>query len=41
FFTGSTKVGRKVAIKAAQSLTPTLMELGGKCPCLVDEGVDL
>lgn len=41
FFTGSTKVGRKVAMKAAESLTPTLMELGGKCPCVVDEGVDL
>ena len=41
FFTGSTQVGRKVAIKAAESLTPTLMELGGKCPCVVDEGVDL
>jgi aldehyde dehydrogenase (NAD+) len=41
FFTGSTRVGRKVAMKAAQFLTPTLMELGGKCPCVVDEGVDL
>ncbi|MEN8784015.1 MAG: aldehyde dehydrogenase family protein [Akkermansiaceae bacterium] len=41
FFTGSTGVGRKVAMKAAESLTPTLMELGGKCPCVVDKGVDL
>jgi len=41
FFTGSTRVGREVAVKAAETLTPTLMELGGKCPCVVDEGVDL
>ena len=41
FFTGSTRVGRKVAVKAAGTLTPTLMELGGKCPCVVDAGVDL
>lgn len=41
FFTGSTRTGRKVAVKAAESLTPTLMELGGKCPCVIDEGVDL
>ena len=41
FFTGSTRVGRKVAMQAAQSLTPVLLELGGKCPCVVDEGLDL
>eukprot|EP00095_Tigriopus_kingsejongensis_P006625 snap_masked-scaffold4919_size5242-processed-gene-0.2 protein:Tk06625 transcript:snap_masked-scaffold4919_size5242-processed-gene-0.2-mRNA-1 annotation:"hypothetical protein" len=41
FFTGSTAVGREVALKAAETLTPTLMELGGKCPCVVDAGVDL
>lgn len=40
-FTGSTSVGRKVALKAAEKLTPMLMELGGKCPCVVDENVDL
>ena len=36
FFTGSTHVGKKVAAKAAQNLTPNIMELGGKCPCVVD-----
>lgn len=41
FFTGSTRVGRKVAVKAAERLTPMLLELGGKCPCVVDAGVDL
>lgn len=30
FFTGSTAVGRKVAVTAAQRLTPTCLELGGK-----------
>ncbi|MDF1710652.1 MAG: aldehyde dehydrogenase family protein, partial [Akkermansiaceae bacterium] len=29
FFTGSTRVGREVAVKAAETLTPALMELGG------------
>ena len=41
FFTGSTRVGRQVAVKAAEQLTPVLLELGGKCPCLIDDGVDL
>ncbi|MBS0428731.1 MAG: aldehyde dehydrogenase family protein [Proteobacteria bacterium] len=36
FFTGSTGVGRKVAAAAAQNLTPTTLELGGKSPCIVD-----
>ena len=31
-FTGSTAVGRKVAQAAAQNLTPTTLELGGKSP---------
>lgn len=36
FFTGSTEVGRIVAEKSAKHLTPNIMELGGKCPCVVD-----
>ncbi len=36
FFTGSTAVGRKVAEAAAQNLTPTTLELGGKSPCILD-----
>ncbi len=36
FFTGSTTVGRKVALAAAANLTPTTLELGGKSPCIVD-----
>lgn len=41
FFTGSTEVGRIVARKAAKHLSPCVLELGGKCPCVVDRDVDL
>ncbi len=41
FFTGSTAVGREVAGLAGRSLTPCLLELGGKCPCVVGRDVDL
>jgi aldehyde dehydrogenase (NAD+) len=41
FFTGSTEVGRVVARKAAGHLTPCVLELGGKCPCVVDRNVDV
>jgi aldehyde dehydrogenase (NAD+) len=37
FFTGSTKTGRVVAEQAAKQLTPVILELGGKNPCLMDE----
>ena len=37
FFTGSTKVGRQVAIAAAHNLTPVTLELGGKSPALVSD----
>ena len=36
-FTGSTVTGRIVAMEAAKNLTPCLLELGGKCPIIVDE----
>jgi len=36
-FTGSTVVGKIVAKAAAEYLTPTTLELGGKSPCIVDE----
>lgn len=41
FFTGSTAVGRQVAEIAGKSLTPSLLELGGKCPCVVGKEVDV
>lgn len=37
FFTGSVTVGKIVAKAAAAHLTPVTLELGGKCPCIVDE----
>ncbi|OEK02942.1 aldehyde dehydrogenase [Roseivirga sp. 4D4] len=41
FFTGSTMLGKVVAKAAAETLTPTVLELGGKSPCIVDESADL
>jgi len=35
-FTGSERVGRIVAAAAAKTLSPVLLELGGKSPCYVD-----
>ena len=40
-FTGSARVGRSVMAAAAESLTPVILELGGKSPVVVDEGADL
>ena len=41
FFTGSQAVGREVMSAAARHLTPLTLELGGKCPCIVDADVDI
>ncbi len=40
-FTGSTAVGRIVAVRAAHNLKPVLLELGGKAPLLVLDDADL
>ena len=40
-FTGSTATGRLVAIEAAKNLTPCLLELGGKCPVIVDSSANI
>ena len=40
-FTGSTSVGKIIAKAAAEHLTPTTLELGGKSPCIVDETAPL
>jgi coniferyl-aldehyde dehydrogenase len=41
FFTGSTNVGRQVALAAASNLTPVTLELGGKSPAIIDLDCDL
>lgn len=41
FFTGSVAVGKIVMGAAAKYLTPVVLELGGKSPCIVDKNVDI
>jgi len=40
-FTGSTQTGKKVMARAAQTLTPVALELGGKDPMIVLSDADL
>jgi acyl-CoA reductase-like NAD-dependent aldehyde dehydrogenase len=40
-FTGSTEVGRKLAVQAAERLLPITLELGGNDPMIVLEDADL
>ena len=41
FFTGSPSLGKMVMEAAAQHLTPVVLELGGKSPCIIDKDADL
>jgi aldehyde dehydrogenase (NAD+) len=41
FYTGNATVGRVIMRAASEHLTPVTLELGGKSPTFVDEGVDL
>lgn len=41
FFTGSPDIGKVVMKAAAEHLTSVTLELGGKCPTIVDETADL
>lgn len=41
FFTGSPALGREVMRAAAEHLTPVVLELGGKSPCIVDKDADI
>ena len=41
FFTGSEKVGRIIYEKAAETLTPVVLELGGKSPAIVYDDASL
>jgi len=41
FYTGNGNIARIVMRAAAKNLTPVALELGGKCPVIVDSNVDL
>ena len=41
FFTGSPSLGKMVMEAAAKHLTPVVLELGGKSPCIIDKDADL
>ena len=41
FFTGSQGVGKEVLRNCAEHLTPAILELGGKSPCIVDESAKI
>lgn len=41
FFTGSPSVGKMVMEKASKNLTPVVLELGGKSPCIITKNADL
>ena len=40
-FTGSTDKGKLIAKAAAEYMTPTILELGGKSPTIIDAGANL
>ena len=41
FFTGSPALAKTVMAAAAQNLTPVILELGGKSPCIIDKTADI
>ena len=41
FFTGSQAVGKEVLRRSAERLTPAVLELGGKSPCIIDSSANL
>jgi len=41
FFTGSQTVGKEVLRRTAENLTPVVLELGGKSPCIVDASANI
>ncbi|MBE6668151.1 MAG: aldehyde dehydrogenase [Ruminococcaceae bacterium] len=41
FFTGSQNVGKEVLRRTAEHLTPCVLELGGKSPCIVEESANI
>ena len=41
FFTGSPALARTVMAAASKNLTPVVLELGGKSPCIIDKTADI
>ncbi|MBQ3310890.1 aldehyde dehydrogenase [bacterium] len=41
FFTGSQNVGKEVLRSCSENLTPSVLELGGKSPCIVDKTANI
>lgn len=41
FFTGSPALGRQVMEAASKNLTPVVLELGGKSPCIIDSTANI
>ena len=41
FFTGSPSLAKTVMAAAARNLTPVVLELGGKSPCIIDKTADI
>ena len=41
FLTGSQNVGREVLRRTAENLTPAVLELGGKSPCIIDSSAKI
>ena len=41
FFTGSPALAKTVMAAAAKNLTPVVLELGGKSPCIIDRNADI
>lgn len=41
FYTGGAQVGKIIAKKAAETLTPTTLELGGKNPAIITKNADI
>lgn len=41
FFTGSQAVGKEVLRHTSEHLTPAVLELGGKSPCIVDKSANI
>ena len=41
FFTGSPSLAKSVMASASRNLTPVILELGGKSPCIIDKTADI